>query len=142
MAHSACNALGAWSVYLHMKAFDYASLENLSAEALDGLPFGVAKLAADGTVKQLNRAEAARLGMQQWRTIGRNYFRDLAGSAATRLSQAARELSPGARTSLELLHAGYRWNREGATVLVELCRMASGSLLVCVHPAPVAVEKN
>lgn len=118
-----------------MSSHDVTQLENTGVEELDRLPFGVAQLAADGTVRHLNRAEAARLGVQRWRAIGRNYFRDLAGSAAPSLSQAARSLAPGERTHLALSLAGYRWNREGTAVEVDLWRSTSGKLLLCVHPS-------
>ena len=112
--------------------------EQLPAGTLDQVPYGVVRLGADGIVEHMNRAEAERLGIQRWRALGRDYFHDVIGASARPLAEAAATLARGARTALRLQLAGFRWNREGQTVLVQLHRTMQGKLLLCLYPAGTA----
>jgi photoactive yellow protein len=49
-----------------------------SAESLDGLPFGVVRMAQDGTVVAYNTAEADVAGLTPARVIGRHFFTSVA----------------------------------------------------------------
>jgi photoactive yellow protein len=53
-------------------------LDDLDDAALDALPFGVVCLDADGKVLRMNRTESEKSGIQRWRAVGREYFRDVA----------------------------------------------------------------
>jgi hypothetical protein len=70
-------------------------LDDLDDDALDRLPFGVVCLSADGTVERFNRVEAERCGIQRWRAIGLDYFRDVVGPPAQRLAGTVRSVVPG-----------------------------------------------
>ena len=56
----------------------FAWLEAASADALDGLPFGVVAMAADGAVEGYNTAEGKLSGLTPARVIGRNFFTSVA----------------------------------------------------------------
>ena len=53
-------------------------LDDLDDRTLDELPFGVICLSNAGKVLRMNRTEAERTGIQRWRAIGRDFFRDVA----------------------------------------------------------------
>lgn len=53
-------------------------LDDLDDHALDALPFGVVCLDDRMTVVRMNRAESEASGIQRWRAIGRDFFRDVA----------------------------------------------------------------
>lgn len=106
--------------------------DSLDDAALDELPFGVVRVSADGTVERFNRAEASRVNLQRWRVLGRNYFRDVAGANAAELAAYAETLAPGATARVHHTFRGY--HREDHAV-VELTRMASGSLYLCIRAA-------
>jgi photoactive yellow protein len=53
-------------------------LDDLDDRTLDELPFGVICLSRAGKVLRMNRTEAERTGIQRWRAIGRDFFRDVA----------------------------------------------------------------
>jgi len=53
-------------------------LDDLDDAALDALPFGVVCLDEDGKVLRMNRTESEKSGIQRWRAVGREYFRDVA----------------------------------------------------------------
>ena len=75
--------------------YEAICLDDLDDDALDRLPFGVVCLSADGTVERFNRIEAERCGIQRWRAIGRDYFRDVVGAPAQRLAGTVRSVAPG-----------------------------------------------
>ncbi len=56
--------------------FDW--LEAASADDLDGLPFGIVAMAADGTVERYNIAEGKLSGLTPARVIGRSFFTSVA----------------------------------------------------------------
>lgn len=53
-------------------------LDEMDGEALDALPFGVIQLTDNGMICFYNRAEAEMAGRDPARTIGKNFFRDVA----------------------------------------------------------------
>ncbi len=53
-------------------------LDDLDDRALDALPFGVVCLDDHMTVVRMNRAESEASGIQRWRAIGRDFFREVA----------------------------------------------------------------
>jgi photoactive yellow protein len=53
-------------------------LDDLDDAALDALPFGVVCLDEDMKVLRMNRTESEKSGIQRWRALGREYFRDVA----------------------------------------------------------------
>ena len=63
-------------------------LDDLDDRALDALPFGVVCLDERMTVVRMNRAESEASGIQRWRAIGRDFFRDVApGPTNKRLAE-------------------------------------------------------
>lgn len=59
-------------------------LDDLDDRALDALPFGVVCLDERMTVVRMNRAESEASGIQRWRAIGRDFFRDVAPAPSNR----------------------------------------------------------
>lgn len=59
-------------------------LDDLDDQSLDDLPFGVVCLSGSGTVLRMNRTESEKSGIQRWRAIGRDYFRDVAPGPTNR----------------------------------------------------------
>lgn len=53
-------------------------LDDLDDAALDALPFGVVCLDEELKVLRMNRTESEKSGIQRWRALGREYFRDVA----------------------------------------------------------------
>lgn len=53
-------------------------LDELDDAALDALPFGVVCLDEEMKVLRMNRTESEKSGIQRWRAVGREYFRDVA----------------------------------------------------------------
>jgi len=53
-------------------------LDELDDSALDALPFGVVCLDEQMKVLRMNRTESEKSGIQRWRAVGRDYFRDVA----------------------------------------------------------------
>ena len=50
----------------------------LTAEELDGLPFGAIQLDAEGVVLAYNKAEEKLSGRRRDEVVGKNFFRDIA----------------------------------------------------------------
>jgi photoactive yellow protein len=57
------------------------SIPSLSRSALENLPYGVIKLDAAGIVLSLNRAEEKLSQIERQRTVGRNFFTEIAPCA-------------------------------------------------------------
>jgi two-component system, chemotaxis family, sensor kinase Cph1 len=60
-------------------------LDDLDDRALDQLPFGVVCLDDKGKVVRMNRTESEASGIQRWRALGRDFFREVAPGPANRL---------------------------------------------------------
>lgn len=63
---------------------DEATLRSTNRDVLDSLPFGVLLLEPDGTILDINEAEAHRAGQSRAELIGRDFFRDVAPCADVR----------------------------------------------------------
>lgn len=105
-------------------------LDHLDDTALDALPFGVVCLSPAGVVERFNRAEAERTGIQRWRALGRDYFRDVAGPAGRELAAQLAELPPGASTRVHHTFRGYHRATEAE---VDAARCAAGRVYLCIR---------
>ena len=63
---------------------DEVMLDDLDDHALDALPFGVVCLDNRMTVVRMNRTESEASGIQRWRAIGRDFFKDVASNPTNR----------------------------------------------------------
>jgi photoactive yellow protein len=106
-------------------------LDDLDDVALDRLPFGVIRLSPTGRVERINRAEAERAGIQRWRALGRDYFRDVAPSAAE-LAAHVEALAPGERTRIFHMFRGHRRNDPA---VIDVSRCDEGRVYLCIHAA-------
>src|ERR1041384_4764684 len=73
-------------------------LDDLDDSALDQLPFGVVCLDVGHEMKvvRMNRTESEASGIQRWRAIGREFFRDVAPGPTNReLADAIRAFAAG-----------------------------------------------
>lgn len=87
-------------------------LDDLDDNALDELPFGVVCLSDAMKVLRMNRTESERSGIQRWRAIGRDFFRDVAPGPNNRpLAEHIRAFANG-RAAERLTHTFER--RAGA----------------------------
>jgi photoactive yellow protein len=105
-------------------------LDDLDDAALDQLPFGVIRLGPDGTVERLNRTEAERAGIQRWRAIGRDYFRDVAGPTAPELAEHVGALAPGARARVFHTFRGYHRVDDA---VIDMSRCEQGRVYLCIR---------
>ncbi len=106
-------------------------LDDLDDAALDRLPFGVVCLDSGGLVQRFNRAEADRAGIQRWRAIGRDYFRDVAGPTASQLAEHVQALAPG-RTA-RVFHT-FRGFHRADDAVIDVSRGAAGRVYLCIRP--------
>lgn len=107
-------------------------LDDLDDHALDQLPFGVVRLGPTGTVERYNRAESERAGIQRWRAIGRDFFRDLAGTNASDLAAHVDALPRGGRTRVFHTFIGYRHSDD---VVVDMSRCEEGRVYLLISRA-------
>lgn len=106
-------------------------LDDLDDAALDKLPFGVIRLGPTGAVERMNRAEAERSGIQRWRALGRDYFREVAGAHADDLAAHVGALRPGARSTVFHTFRGFR---HADDAVVDMSRCETGRVYLCIHP--------
>jgi photoactive yellow protein len=104
-------------------------LDDLDDRALDDLPFGVVCLDDHMTVIKMNRVESEASGIQRWRAIGRDFFRDIApGPTNAALAKEVRAFAANPRISPCTPSAPIRHTfkrRAGAdTATIELVRNA------------------
>jgi photoactive yellow protein len=107
-------------------------LDDLDDDALDRLPFGVVRLGPTGTVERYNRTEAERAGIQRWRAIGRQYFRDLAGANAAEL--AAQVDAVPRNGNLRVYHTFRGFSRTGDAV-IDIARCEADRVYLCIRGA-------
>lgn len=107
------------------------SLDTLDDAALDKLPFGVVRLDPEGKIERYNQPEAARSGIQRWRALGRNYFRDVA-LASNDLAEQVKTLPRGGCTSIAHTFRGY--HREDKAV-IDMARADDGHVWLCIRAA-------
>lgn len=115
-------------------------LDDLDDPGLDALPFGVVCLDQRMTVVRMNRAESEASGIQRWRAIGRDFFRDIApGPTNTALAEAVAAFARDPKTakpcasSPPIRHTFRR--RAGAdTATIELVRgRQSDRVYLCIR---------
>lgn len=88
-------------------------LDELDDAALDALPFGVVCLGEDNRVLRMNRAESEASGIQRWRAMGRDFFRDVAPGPTNRtLAEAVAAFNTSSAAKTQLRHVFQR--RRGA----------------------------
>jgi photoactive yellow protein len=88
-------------------------LDDLDDAALDALPYGVVCLDDGNRVLRMNRAESEASGIQRWRAVGRDFFRDVAPGPTNRtLAEAVAAFNTGASARSQLRHVFQR--RRGA----------------------------
>jgi photoactive yellow protein len=109
----------------------HSSLDTLDDAALDKLPFGVVRLDPAGKVERYNQPEAARSGIQRWRALGRDYFRDVA-LASRDLAARVDQLSPGTCASVSHTFRGF--HREDRAV-IDMSRSDDGRVWLCIRAA-------
>jgi hypothetical protein len=103
-------------------------LDDLDDTALDALPFGVIRLGPTGLVERYNRAESERAGIQRWRAIGRDYFREIGDRS---LAAAVDAVPRGERTRLYHTFKGFHRNDDA---VIEVSRCAEGRVYLCIRP--------
>lgn len=107
------------------------TLDTLDDTALDQLPFGVVRLDPAGKIERYNQPEATRSGIQRWRALGRDYFRDVARSSLE-LAEQVQQLSPGTCARIEHTFRGY--HREDHAV-IDMSRSDDGHVWLCIQKA-------
>jgi photoactive yellow protein len=107
-------------------------LDDLDDGALDKLPFGVVRLGPTNLVERYNRAESERAGIQRWRALGRDFFRDLAGSNAGDLAAQVDALANGARARVFHTFVGYHRTDD---VVIDMSRCEAGRVYLVISRA-------
>ncbi|MEO8700109.1 MAG: hypothetical protein ABI867_08700 [Kofleriaceae bacterium] len=110
-------------------------LDDLDDAALDRLPFGVIRLGPTDVVERLNRTEADRAGIQRWRAIGRDYFRDVAGTNADLLAEHVHALAPG--STARVFHT-FRGFHRSVEAVVDISRCETGRVYLCIRATDTA----
>lgn len=105
-------------------------LDDLDDDALDRLPFGVVCLSPEGTVERYNRAESDRAGIQRWRALGRDFFRDVAIRDGAALAAHVSALGPTAHVRVfHTLHNAHRAD----DVVIDISRCAAGKITLVIR---------
>ena len=107
-------------------------LDSLDDDALDQLPFGVVRLGPTNIVERYNRTESERAGVQRWRALGRDFFRDLAGSNAAELAGQVDALPRGGRTRVFHTFVGYHRSDD---VVIDMSRCEAGRVYLLISRA-------
>lgn len=105
-------------------------LDDLDDDALDRLPFGVVRLSPTGVVERFNRTEAERAGIQRWRVLGRDYFREVAGSTAPQLAEHVNALAPN--TTTRIFHT-FRGFHHSDDAVIDMARCEEGRVYLCIR---------
>jgi predicted GNAT superfamily acetyltransferase len=105
-------------------------LDEFDDEALDRLPFGVVCLSAANTVERMNRAEAERAGIQRWRALGRDYFREVAGTNAKQLAVHVDALPRGG--AARVFHT-FRGFHRADDAVIDMSRCEAGRVYLCIR---------
>src|SRR5688572_19081650 len=106
-------------------------LDDLDDTALDELPFGVVCLDKRMKVVRMNKTESEASGIQRWRAIGREYFRDVApGPTNRQLADAIAAFAAGGPRAVS--HVFQR--RAGADATqIELVRGRDAAVYLCIR---------
>jgi len=105
-------------------------LDDLDDDALDALPFGVVCLDQDNRVVRMNRIESEKSGIQRWRALGRDFFRDLAGPDAGELAAQVQALSRGARTRV---YHRFRGFHRADDAVIDMSRCEADRVYLCIR---------
>lgn len=111
---------------------DEACLDALDDNALDHLPFGVIRLGPTGRVERYNRTEAERAGMQKWRVIGRDFYREVVGTEGAALAAEVAAVPLGTKVRVQHRLSRYRMTDD---VTIDVARTASGGAYLCIAKA-------
>jgi photoactive yellow protein len=107
-------------------------LDDLDDSALDELPFGVVCLDKRMKVVRMNKTESQASGIQRWRAIGREFFRDVApGPTNQELADAVRAFADG-RGQRAVSHVFKRRAGTDATQ-IELVRGRDAAVYLCIR---------
>ena len=107
-------------------------LDDLDDAALDKLPFGVVRLSPTNAVERYNRAESERAGIQRWRALGRDFFRDIAGTNASDLAAHVDTLPLGGRARVFHTFIGYHRVDD---VVIDMSRCEAGRVYLVISRA-------
>jgi hypothetical protein len=110
-------------------------LDDLDDAALDRLPFGVVRLGPDDVVERFNHTEARRAGIQRWRALGRDYFRDVVGVRAAALAEQVHALAPGATTRVFHTFVGFHRSEDA---VIDISRCEGGRVYLCIRPTAIS----
>lgn len=80
---------------------------DLDDESLDALPYGVVCLSESGRVLRMNRTASEKSGIQGWRAVGRDYYREIAPVLAKRSAEVV-TVTSGQRRELRASARGPR----------------------------------
>jgi photoactive yellow protein len=110
-------------------------LDDLDDAALDQLPFGVVCLDVDQRMKvvRMNRTESEATGIQRWRAIGREFFREIAPGPANReLADAIQAFAEGDGPQA-VSHVFPRWRGNADPTQIELVRGRDAAVYLCIR---------
>lgn len=111
-------------------------LDDLDDRALDDLPYGVVCLNESMTVVRMNRVESEASGIQRWRALGRDFFRDVAPGPTNRaLAEQVRAFatSPAVQRSSPIQHTfRRRAGLDQTTIELEHGR-STDRVYLCIH---------
>jgi hypothetical protein len=110
---------------------DEVCLDALDDVALDHLPFGVIRLGPTGRVERYNRVEAQRAGMQKWRVLGRDFYREMIGNEGAALAAEVAAVPIGQKVRVHHRLRGYRKIED---VTIEVARTHTGGAYLCIEP--------
>jgi hypothetical protein len=108
---------------------DQAVLDAMDDAALDHLPFGLVRVGPTGLIERYNRAEATRAGIQRWRVMGRDFFREVMGPEGTALATEISLLPAGDHT---VVQHHLRTCRKQVDVTIEVVRTDAGGAYLSI----------
>ena len=92
--------------------------------------FGVVCLSPEGTVERYNRAESERAGIQRWRALGRDFFRDVAIRDGVALEKYVSAL--GANAHVRVFHTLHHAHLADDAV-IDISRCAAGKVTLVIR---------
>ncbi|HUS32757.1 MAG TPA: PAS domain-containing protein [Kofleriaceae bacterium] len=108
------------------------TLDDLDDSALDQLPFGVVCLDEHLKVVRMNKTESDASGIQRWRAMGREFFRDVAPGPTNReLADAVRAFADGSGPRA-VSHVFHRRAGDDATQ-IELVHGRDAAVYLCIR---------
>jgi photoactive yellow protein len=109
-------------------------LDDLDDTALDALPYGVVCLDARGTIVRMNRTESEASGIQRWRAMGRDFFRDVAsGPTNQRLADHIAVFAKGTSPIQPISHTFPRRAGADATTIELVRGKRADRVYLCIH---------